>query len=81
MSEPLLPGYIRVITIDGPRKHREYIFKEGTIEFGITSLVPGSAWDVYNGGRVSGYGQYIYKVYMMWGTGVYVGMFQRLAYA
>jgi hypothetical protein len=71
---------MRVITIDGPRKHREYYFKEGTTEFGINSLVPGDVRAAYEGGRLSGYGQYIYKVYVMWGTGIMVGMFDRLAY-
>jgi hypothetical protein len=80
VSEQVLPGYMRVITIDGPRKHREYYFKEGTTEFGINSLVPGDVRAAYEGGRLSGYGQYIYKVYVMWGTGIMVGMFDRLAY-
>jgi len=83
-SEPIVPGYMRVITLDGARKGREYYFREGTPEFGITSLVPGSSEAAYYGGRLSGYGQYIYKVVAIWGfsfdTKVYGGVFHRLAY-
>lgn len=80
MVEPVVAGYMRIITIDGPRKHREYYFPVNTREFGITSLVPGDVRYAYDTGVVSGYGQYIYKVYTMWGMGIVVGMFDRLAH-
>lgn len=70
----------RIITIDGPRKHREYYFPEGTREFQITTLIAGSVWTAYTSGITSGYGGFIYKIYTMWGTGILVGMLDRIAY-
>lgn len=85
MSERVIDGYMRVVCQDGPRKGREYYFRDGVPEFGINSPVPGDVRAVYEGGRMSGYGQYIYKVVAIWGasywTKTYAGMFDRLAYA
>lgn len=83
MNEPVLDGYMRVITLDGPRKGREYYFKADTREFGINSPVPQDVMAAYYG-EVSGYGQYIYRVVAVWGlspvTKTYGGLFVRLAY-
>lgn len=84
MAEQVIDGYMRVICLDGPRKGREYYFRDNQREFGITSLVPGSAEAAFNGAPLSGYGQYIYKVIAVWGLSfawkTYSGEFVRLAY-
>lgn len=69
-----------IICIDGPRKSRIYVFPVGTTQFQINSLVPGNDYDVYYGGRMSGYGGYIYKVFAFWGSGCWGATFDRLAY-
>jgi len=74
------PTHIRVRCLDGIRKGRDYYWPEGTTEFQINTLIPGDVWSVYNGGGVSGYGGYIYKVYRMWGMPAYGAFFERLAY-
>ena len=74
-------SYLTVICMDGIRKGRVYCWPAGTNEFQVTTVVPEDAWKVYTGEeRLSGYGGHIYKVYAMWGSGAYVGYFQRLAY-
>lgn len=82
--EIIVAGYMRVVCLDGPRKGREYYFPLGKTEFGITSPVPGDARAVLEGGRVSGYGQYIYNVRAVWGmsamTRNFGAFFERLAY-
>lgn len=85
MPDPIAPGFMRVVCLDGPRKGREYYFKLDTTDFGITSLVPGSVQAVYyHGAAVSGYGQYIYRVVSVWGmspwTRNYGAVFERLAH-
>ena len=83
--EKIIPGYMRVVCLDGPRKGREYYFPEGKTEFGINSPVPGDVTAVLNGGRMSGYGQYIYNVRAIWGlsaaTRNFGAFYDRLAYA
>lgn len=69
-----------VICIDGVRKGRIYYWPEGTREFQINTLIAGSVWTAYCTGMTSGYGGFIYKVYMMWGTGILVAMQDRIAY-
>lgn len=73
-------GNNRVICIDGPRKGREYWWPEGAKEFQISTLIAGSVWTAYCTGMTSGYGGFIYKIYTMWGTGILVGMLDRIAY-
>lgn len=71
---------VRVVCLDGIRKGREYWWPEGTTEFQINTLMPGSVVGAYHGDRLSGYGGYIYKVYRMWGMPAYGAFFDRLAY-
>lgn len=83
MSEQIVEGYMRVRTIDGPRKGRDYYFKLGQLEFGINTPMCGDVRHAFNG-TMSGYGQYIYKVVAFWGASqwsrVYAGVYERTAY-
>lgn len=67
-----------VVCMDGVRKGRVYHWPEGTREFQINTLVPGSAEAAFYGAPLSGYAGFIYKVYVMWGTGVLVAFHDRV---
>jgi hypothetical protein len=81
--EAIVPGYMRCVCLDGPRKGREYYFPLGQPEFGINTPMMGDVSKAFDG-TLSGYGQYVYKVVAIWGLSLqtrnFGAFYDRTAY-